>query len=401
MTKKLLIVGFLLLVIAQFIPARSLSNNNTPEQKLPEFQPKDIEVYGWTAWWDEENTFKSLVIAIDYIDGFSPTLYHIEPDGSLGELVVDNREELLGLAREYNFDITPVIGDDFDSERVDLLLYDKQIQDDFIKRLVEEAEKENFKGWDVNIESVDENDREVFSSFIKNLADTLHQNGLTLTVTLFARGEEETFTGALAHDYEEVGKSADRVQLMLYGYHNDETDPGAQAPLSWYREVLGYVVRKIPREKVVIGLSTHGFDWGGKQVEALTYPEVTGRIKKHSASFNYNWDEGSVVSIYEKDDQKHTMWFEDAQTIRDKMAIALREFNINKFIIWRIGAEDPNLWHHLLVGGFHFPCDFPRNPSGIAANKDNAFTKEKKKKPSPYIANLGFLITTATRRVIR
>lgn len=306
-----------------------------------------VSVFGWTGFWDEDRSLKNLETAVQFLDGFSPGFYHITPEGKLGQQPVVHRELMFDLARSRGLSITPVIGDDFDFARVDRLLYDETIQQAFIEQLVEEAEAEGFDGWDINIESVTKEDRDAFSTFIRRAAQVLHEHELTLAVTVFARNKQETFTSALAHDYQVLGQAADRVQMMLYLYHNDDTVPGAQAPLDWYREVLAYALDWIPKDKIVIGISSHGFDWSEESVESLTFPEIQERIAQVNTLVTYTPDGSSAVAEYNRGGISHELWFEDTKTIMKKVSVAIEEFGLGKFIIWRVGAEDPGLWEKI------------------------------------------------------
>lgn len=313
----------------------------------PTFPIKKPEITGWFAYWDEQNASERLPEVIDMFNTFSPMLYRVMSDGSLGRHNVITRENIILLAREKGIPIAPVITDEGDSERIQELLYNDEVQKQFIDQLISEAEAENFIGWNFDIEKVKSSDRIAFSNFVRNLSVAFRKNQLKLIVVLYARGEEESYDPALAHDYKAIGRYADQVQLMTFEYNNSLTDPGGQAPLSWYRSVLEYATETIPREKILVGLTTHGYDWGGGAAEALTYPEVKKRIEENGATVTYNKRDSSKIATYQKDGEKHEIWFEDATTIIEKVQIAQKEFGINNFAFWRLNAEDPSLWEGL------------------------------------------------------
>lgn len=339
----IVIAGLISIINDSLSPISPVKSAEDKKTKVFPFS-RSIDVFGWTAWWDEPITLESLKHGAKYLSGLSPTFYRIEPNGHLGRLKVDNREEVLALARDFNLPVTPVIGDDFDFARVQLLLDNPEVQEEFVQQLVNEAKQYKFSGWDLNIESLSKEDKEAFSNLIAKLADALHKNQLKLFVTVFARHEQEKFSSALAHDYQNIGRFADRVQIMLYGYYNDDTPPGAQAPLEWYRKVLTYAVERIPREKIVVGLSTHGYEWSDNSVESLTYPRIRERLNLNNAAVEYMENDSSAVSKYKRAGEEYVIWFEDARTISQKIKLAIDEFKIKKFIIWRIGAEDEQMW---------------------------------------------------------
>lgn len=303
-----------------------------------------VKLIGWTAYWDEKNTLNSLSTVVQNLDVFSPILYRIEKDGSLGRLNVLYRKDFLLLSREHNLIVSPVIGDDFDFKRVSLLLRNSQVQERFISQLIEEAKKEDFAGWDIDIESLKKEDHQAFSKFIDKVANKLHENNLKLSVVIFGRTGRDNNEASLAQDYQALGKVADELRIMMYGASDEDTDPGGQAPLSWIRQVLRYTIKLVPKEKIVVGLSTHGYDWAGGSAEPLTYQQIQKRIKEASSSVSFDQKISSSYTSYQKGASNHVIWFEDAKSISQKMEMILNEFDISKFALWRIGAEDPKLW---------------------------------------------------------
>lgn len=342
---------FIFIIFAFVIFARinlDANKNNISPTSLPKpsLVVGELEITGWFAAWNSEKAADVLPPVIDTLRTFSPMLYRIMADGSLGRHSMSNREEILSYARDKNVPIAPVITDESGAARVQILLNDSQTQNKFIDDLVAEAKEEGFIGWSIDIEKITSKDRDKFSSFVRNLSSELHANNLKLYMIAYGRDADETYDPALAHDYKVFGHYADQVQLMIYYYSNEYTAPGGQTPLKDYRSVLTYALENIPREKILIGLSTYGNDWGGKddEVEGLTYQQVEQKIKEENPDISYDSNELSMVARYTQGDTDHILMYENAKTITEKMRIAREEFGINKFAFWAIGNEDPELW---------------------------------------------------------
>lgn len=325
-------------------PTNNQAANPSPKVKRSVGEAK---IVGWTAYWDEKNTYDSLIKSVNYLDSFSPILYRIEKDGSLGRLNVLNRKEVLALARQKGIPIIPVLGDDFDFARVSLILRSEEAGKKFINQLVSEAQKEGFDGWDIDIESLREKDQEAFSRFIKNAAETLHKDNLKLNVVVFARVGNDDNPAAKAQDYQELGKAADEVRIMMYGASDEDTKPGGQAPIGWVRQVMEYTISRIPREKIVVGLSTHGYDWQEEGAQPLTYLQIEKRIGEATSSVTFDNEVSSAVFKYKRDNQDHVIWFENSRAIMEKMNLILNDFGVDKIALWRVGAEDPQIWAFL------------------------------------------------------
>jgi len=336
---------FILAYFGFLHPVKSTDVLTTTKNITPTPEAQKLEMTGWLAAWDQEKASKALPKPMPLLQTFAPMFYRISTDGSLGKHAISNKSMIINLAQDAGVPIAPVITDESDPRRVDKLLSSASVQEKFIASLVTEAKKENFIGWSIDIEQLEGKDRLAFSTFIKNAAMALHTNNLKLFVIVYARDLEETYDPALAHDYQVLGTYADQIQLMTYNYNNDSTGPGGQTPLDWYRDVLKYSTYLIPREKILVGLSTHGYDWLGDTVTGLTYQEAIAIIDRQKAKVHYNSQQSAQVATYKDEKGKsHELWFEDAKTIEEKIKIAMEEFHINKFALWRISAEDTRIW---------------------------------------------------------
>ncbi len=344
----LLVAALIGITIGLFLQVKEPKSVQLPpqkEQNVPAPTPqKKISIVGVTASFDEETSLQRFAEVADKLSIYSPGLYNISRAGQLQQLSVKHRDTFLSHARNNNLTILPLIGDGFDSSRVQLLLNNKEIQKEFIRQLVEEAKNQDFDGWALDIEVLSPQDRDAFTEFIRDVAFDLHDNGLLLKVILFAKTAQKSSYPGRAQDYAAIGQYADFLGLMFFTFHNEATGPGAQAPLSWYRDTLSFATSQIPKEKIIVGLTTHGFDWGVGRGREVTYPQAEERINTYSATVHYDQIDSSAVATYEKDGVEHVIWYEDATTIVEKMKIARDKFNLSTFAFWRIGAEDPKLW---------------------------------------------------------
>lgn len=357
--KKLLL--FLLIIFSFLIFARmnmdfdkgAIFNNFNRAGVSPTVIPTNtialgkMELTAWFAAWDIEKADTALPPIMDRFDTYSPMMYRVMAGSTLGRHNISNWEEILSYGRDNNLPIAPVITDEGETKRINKLLYNAKTQEAFIDEMISEAEKENFSGWSIDIEKITSEDHDAFSEFVKNLSIKLHAKGLKLYMIAYGRDAAETYDPALAHDYKIFGQYADEVQLMIYYYSNEYTAPGGQTPLKEYRSVLQYALENIPREKIVIGLSTHGNDWEGDNVTGMTYPEVAKLIEREKPNISYDSNELSMVAKYTVGDKEHILMYENADTILEKMRIAREEFQLNKFAFWRLSAEDPELWEKL------------------------------------------------------
>ncbi len=316
----------------------------TPQPTPPMQSP---ELTGWFAYWEEKEAAMELPHLIKEFKKFSPLFYKVDPNGALAKYEISNRNRILNYARNSDIPIAPVIGDEGDPKRLKTLLYEDSAKEKFINELISEAKKENFTGWGIDFETLTSKDREAFTDFIEDVASSLHESDLKLDVVVFGRVEKDDYDPALAHDYKALGKAADQVQLMVYGYSNEQTSPGGQSPNKWFHAVLDYAVKTIPKEKILVGLSTHGYDFFNDSAEGVTFQQAEEKIEQNSARVVYNSKELSEVATFKTAGVEHQIWYEDAKTILEKVKLSRNQYGINKFALWRTGAEDPKVWDEL------------------------------------------------------
>jgi spore germination protein len=304
----------------------------------------DLEMIGWLPYWDEENSLNQLKNSVHHLEYFSPILYKIDSDGTLAEIYVKNRKEMLRLAKDNDVPVVPVLSDEFDYPRVTKLLSNPLVQEEFIRELIDEGKKNHFAGWSVDIETIRHTDREKFTKFVENVSTNLHKHDMEFHVIVYAKDRETRNEPSASQDLKKLGQIADKIIPMVYGYSNDSTRPGGQAPLAWYRKILQYSVENVPVDKLGIGLSTHGYKWGGRKIEGISYPMIQDLIAKYDTEVFYSKQSSSAITSYEDNKTQYVIWFEDAKTIDEKIRIAQKEFGIHTFAIWRIGAMDLATW---------------------------------------------------------
>ncbi|HCS78231.1 TPA: hypothetical protein DIV55_00640 [Patescibacteria group bacterium] len=347
--KVILLVAFATFVVCIVVKNYIWGFSNLENSKIVHYLPSPAaslpppQFIGWMSYWDEKHGYERLRTTIDYFSVIAPMLYFVNPDGRLAAYTISTGNQAVILAREHNVPVMSTIGDDGDAAGLQILLYNQEAQNDFIKQLIGTAMSQRFAGWAYDFELLTPKDEDAFSSFVENSVTRLHDAGLTLDVIVFARTRTDGYPPSLAHDYERIGRVADRVILMTYGYNNELTEAGGQTPPDWLREVLQYAIRYIPKEKLVVGLSTHGYLWN-EQVTGLTYPQVKALVDQENLVPVYDDESGAMRAKFVDDNTENTLYFESAATIYRKVQLVQREFDMHTFALWRTGAEDSEFW---------------------------------------------------------
>ncbi|MEO6282519.1 MAG: glycosyl hydrolase family 18 protein [Dyadobacter sp.] len=288
---------------------------------------------------DTDNRFKvigylpnrtDLVAASNQIDfGKITHLYiaFINPD-SLGNLTrTENLKEIAVIAHSKNVKIMASIGGGGAPKYYpSFLIGEKKTK--LINDLVNLAVDNNLDGIDVDLEGalIDAN----YENFVIDLAKALRQKNKMITAAIATVYKDQFTDKALAQ--------FDFVNIMSY----DRTGPwrperpGPHAPYSMAEEDLKYWLetRKIPEEKLTLGVPFYGYGFGGTAPESISYKNI---LRQYPDSINQ--------------DQMHLnggmVYYNGLPTIKKKTELALDK--VGGVMIWQLMQDSTGV--KSLLGG--------------------------------------------------
>ncbi|QRR03556.1 glycosyl hydrolase family 18 protein [Dyadobacter sandarakinus] len=238
----------------------------------------------------------------------------INPD-SLGNLTgTTDLKAVAALAHAKNVQIMASIGGGGAPKYYpSFLIGDKKSK--LIKDLVNLAVDNNLDGIDVDLEGalIDAN----YENFVIDLAAALRQKNKQITAAIATVYKDQFTDKALAQ--------FDFVNIMSY----DRTGPwrpdkpGPHAPYSMAEEDLDYWLntRKIPREKLTLGLPFYGYGFGGNAPESVSYK---GILKQYPDSINQDEMHLNGGMVY----------YNGLPTIRKKTQLAKER--VSGVMIWQL-----------------------------------------------------------------
>lgn len=218
----------------------------------------------------------------------------------------------------------------------------------FIEDILAVVKKAGFDGVNLDLEDIYYSDKNNFSALVREMKQSLPA-GLVLTVCVPAETGEFIPGGwSRNFDYRSIGEWADRVVVMAYDEHGYSSGPGPIAAVGWVERVIDYTMANIPGEKVLLGVPAYGFDWNGDRPRPkyLSYQTAQQTAGDVGAVPVFNGTEGVPKFEYEKEDAKHEVWFEDAQSFQVKAELA-KNRGLKGLAIWRLGMEDPGAWKYV------------------------------------------------------
>jgi poly-beta-1,6 N-acetyl-D-glucosamine synthase len=265
--------------------------------------------------------------------------------------VTPHNLDIVQIAKDNNVKVEPMLSnaeeDSFDPARVHNLLASDKNQKALALFLQTWLKENNFKGIQVDFESLYKDDYKKLPGFLKLIKKYFKTDSLALSLAIEADNPELPV--------EELNESCNYFVLMDYDEHYSSGAPGAIASIPWYYNTLTASLNKIPPEKLIAGIGNYSYDWqAGKKIsESLTYQSAIILARDYSTEddpekiitfdpdalnpvFNYTDDNGS----------QHTVWMLDAVTAYNQFLVAKTK-KVAGYALWDLGSEDPSLWKFL------------------------------------------------------
>ena len=211
-----------------------------------------------------------------------------------------------------------------------------------VARLVELCRHYGFQGLDLDYENLNPGDREAFSLFAAELGTALHAAKLQFSVTLEPRTGDTASGVGRAADWVQLGKAADRLQIMLYNLHYGGSAPGPVATPAWIARVMAFAATQCPKAKLVPSLKVSGFEWGPKP-RGIAFRELEARRRSEQAQFQREPEGDTPFLSYSQRGAKHTSYCDDALSLMTKLKFT-RGLGYPAATLWSLGTEDPAFW---------------------------------------------------------
>ncbi len=123
----------------------------------------------------------------------------------------------------------------------------------------------------------------------------------------------------------------------------------AVAPINKVEQVVKFASSVVPTDKIFMGIPNYGYDWtlpyvqGQSRARSLGNVQATEQAIQVGAPIQFDETAQSPHYNYWRERSEHEVWFEDARSVRAKLALA-SEYRLRGVSIWNIMRYFPQLW---------------------------------------------------------
>jgi len=202
-----------------------------------------------------------------------------------------------------------------------------------------------FDGVNLDLEKALPADRTLFTKLIQTWSTLFKRANFLVTIDIPAKSSDDPldiWKGSF--DYKAIGQAVDEVIIMTYEEHWSASPPGSVASIPWVTDILNYTIANIPPQKIYMGIPLYGYDWserGGAQV--IGYQRAVELARRHGAPLQWDARQHSTFFRYETMGVRHTVYFEDPRSLRDKLDLAGQK-GIRGVALWEMNLSYPSVW---------------------------------------------------------
>lgn len=283
---------------------------------------------------------------LPYLSELSVFSYGFSEEGELVPPAADDEwmiREAEAFQARPTLTLTPLGPDGrFNNQLITRMLASETAKQNLIRNLTRVILQKGYRGLNLDFEYILADDRLAYAAFVKRVTDTLNLFDIHVSVALAPKYSDQQ-RGVLYEgmDYALLGAAANSVFLMTYEWGYTYGEPMAVAPIHQVRRVAEYALRRIPAEKIVLGVPNYGYDWPLPFVAGTTKARTLGNIEAVSLAVQYGveiqFDEQaqSPWFRYWQYGVQHEVWFQDIRSYQATFDL-VRELGLSGVGYWTL-----------------------------------------------------------------
>ncbi len=317
-----------------------------------------------SIWYIRNNEagIASFIANARHISVIAPQTYAID---STGHITGQMDPRIVATARANRVQLMPlVMNPGFDVAILHRLVTVPTARTNAARNMAALCRRERVDGIQLDLENLHVSDRDAFTAFAREFADSVRAAGCHVSAAVVPRTDDTRGTRPYHHmmydywrgayDYQALAEALDFLSYMTYAQHTGGSTPGPVAGYPWMVASLRYVLAAgVPPEKLSLGLAGYSDYWYSaydpRTGVSRTVGEDIGYVRLmeilRSAGATPVWDatQKAWVAMWETHGVFEHAWIEDARAFEEKLGL-VRLHRLRGYSVWLLGDEDPRTW---------------------------------------------------------
>lgn len=301
------------------------------------------------------------------LDVISPSYFDLNDNGTL-KLTSSVSTSFINDMHKIGVKVVPFLSNHWDRNKGKKALENRAT---LAQQIADAVKNYNLDGVNVDIENLTENERDIYTDFVRILRSKL-PSYKEVSVAVAPNPYNSTRGWQGSYDYTSLAKYSDYLMIMAYDEHYQGGAPGPVASASFVEASIKYALQRVPKEKIVLGIPFYGRYWkngesyGGYGINA---EHVERLIDKYNGYVVFDetykspkaiitikpGDEPDYVLGRKLDTGTYTIWYENEESIKYKLSL-VQKYDLKGTGSWSLGQENGTIWSYydLWLNGRYF-----------------------------------------------
>ncbi|MBO9131218.1 glycosylase [Bacillus sp. 165] len=283
----------------------------------------------------------------------SPSYFDLDDNGNLVITPYVDPAFIKDMHRQ-NIKVVPFVSNHWDQEKGKRALENRHKLADDIANFMQAT---HLDGVNVDIENVTEEEREIYTDFVKLLRNKVPINK-EVSVAVVANPNEWNTGWHGSNDYANLHKYSDYLMIMAYDESYQGGPEGPIASYPWVEKSIQYALKQgVPSDKIVLGLPFFGRYWmegeesGGN---GIVNKAIIGLVSKYNGIVDFDEETKSakatvMITNLETLNGRvlspgtYHFWYDNLDSIKAKMEL-VKKYRLKGTGSWKLGDEDRAIW---------------------------------------------------------
>jgi spore germination protein YaaH len=298
----------------------------------------------------------------------APQVYSIDSAGVIRG-GIDRR--IVEVAREEGVKLVPlVMNPGFDLGILHHIVTDTVARTASARSMAELCRREQVDGIQLDFENLHVDDRDAFTAFAREVADSVKRAGCGISAAVVPRPSDDRGTRPYHHylydywrgafDYKALADTLDFISYMTYAQHTGGSTPGPVAGFPWMVASLDYLLALgVPPGKISLGIPAYSDHWyphydprtgaAHGRGDDVGYVPLTRILGEAGVTPLWEPEQKAWYAMWETDGVFEHAWIEDARAFAAKLEL-VRRHGLRGYSVWLLGLEDPRTFEASVTG---------------------------------------------------